>query len=47
MGTYRCFIDGRMVGFVSAANSFDARAKAKAKYGDCAESSWNAQTGQQ
>ena len=42
MGTYTCFVDGRVVGSVSADNSSDAKAKAKEKYGNSAESSWNA-----
>ena len=44
MGTYKCYVGGKEVGSVSADDSFDAMTKAKEKYGDGAEPSWNAQT---
>ena len=42
MGTYRCYVNGEQVGTVEADGSLDARTKAKEKFGEGAESEWNA-----
>ena len=42
MSTYKCYIKGVRVGVVEADGSLEARVKAREKFGEDAESEWNA-----
>lgn len=42
MNRYSCYIGDNKVGVVEAKDSFEARKKAKEKFGEIAESAWNA-----